>query len=377
MIYLDNAATSYPKPKNVIQTMSSVMEKICANPGRSGHNMSIASGSIVSSTRGMIAKLINAPAPENIVFTQNCTEALNLAIKGSLRPGMHVVTTLIEHNSVLRVLKTLEQRGFIRLTVVAPDPNGLVDPEAVMAAVNKRTKLIVMTHASNVLGTVQPIEKIGAYTRNKDIAFLVDAAQSIGILPIDVQRYGIDMLAAPGHKALYGPQGTGFLYISPRLTLNTLKEGGTGTSSQSLYQPMEIPERYESGTLNTPGIAGLFCGVRYVMKNQKRLMEHERELIKYAISSLSKIEGLKLYGSLDTSKKVGVLSFNAGNYQSGQVADHLNEAGIAVRAGLHCAPGVHDFFGTMEQGMVRISVGSFNTVSDIDLLVSSVRNFVG
>ncbi len=376
MIYFDNAATTFPKPPSVYSTVKATMEKICANPGRSGHRMSLACGKLVYTARELAASLINAPQVENCVFCFNCTDALNTAIKGVLRPGMHVVTSQIEHNSVLRVLKTMEKRGFIRLTVVAPRPDGIISAEAVAAAINRRTRLIVLTHASNVLGTVQPIAAVGALCRARGIIFLVDAAQSAGVLDIDVQKMNIDMLATAGHKGLYGPQGTGLLYISSDISADTLKEGGTGTSSELLYQPHEMPERFESGTLNTPGIAGLYAGMRFVRKNKEDIRQNERRLCEFIYEGLSGIKGVKIYGTDNFDRRVGVISFNYKNVQSGLIADELNLRNIAVRAGLHCAPGCHAFMGTMEQGAVRISPGAFNTLSDAQYLLDSLNEIL-
>jgi len=376
MIYFDNAATTFPKPAAVYDTVRATMEKLCANPGRSGHRMSITCGQLVYRTRELAASLLNAPTTESCVFCSNCTDALNTAIKGVLRPGMHVVTTQIEHNSVLRVLKTLERRGFIRLTVVAPSPDGIINPEAIAAAVNPRTRLIVMTHASNVLGTIQPIAHVGAYCRAKDILFLVDAAQSAGVLEIDVQKMNIDMLATAGHKGLYGPQGTGLLYMAPYINADTLKEGGTGTSSELVYQPYDMPERFESGTLNTPGIAGLYAGMRFVKAHMAEIRKKEEMLSAYIYKKLLALPNVKVYGTDRMDKRVGVISFNVGNTQSGVIADELNTRGIAVRAGLHCAPGTHSFLGTMSQGAVRVSLGYFNTMEEADALIAALASIL-
>jgi cysteine desulfurase/selenocysteine lyase len=338
--------------------------------------MSLACGKLVYKTRELAASLINAPKVESCIFCFNCTDALNTAIKGVLRPGMHVVTSQIEHNSVLRVLKTMEKRGFIRLTVVAPRPDGIISAEAIAAAINRRTRLIVLTHASNVLGTVQPIAAVGALCRARGIIFLVDAAQSAGVLDIDLQKMNIDMLATAGHKGLYGPQGTGILYISPDISADTLKEGGTGTSSELLYQPHEMPERFESGTLNTPGIAGLYAGMRFTIKNKEDIRRNERRLCEFIYEGLSNINGVKIYGTDNFDKRVGVISFNYRDVQSGIIADELNLRNIAVRAGLHCAPGCHEFMGTTDQGAVRISLGAFNTLSEAQFLLDSLKEIL-
>lgn len=373
MIYLDNAATTFPKPPTVSAAVRATMDKICANPGRGGHDMAMTCGRLVWSARTLAAGYINAPAPENVVFTFNCTDGLNTAIKGVLRPGMHVITSQLEHNSVLRVLKTMERRGFIRLTVVSPAPDGLMRPADIAAAVNGRTRLVVLTHASNVLGTVQPVEQVGALCRSLGLMFIVDAAQSAGVLPLDVQRMGADMVAMPGHKGLYGPQGTGILYISPRVNPDTLKEGGTGTSSDYLYQPQDMPERFEAGTLNTPGIAGLYAGLRFVNRDAQERLARERYINEYIIKSLDAMPGISVYGTRDMERRVGVVAFNIAGMHSGQAADALNARGIAVRGGLHCAPGTHSFLGTTDTGAVRVSTGAFSTLADASALLNAVE----
>lgn len=374
MIYFDNAATTFPKPPAVLAAVRATMEKICANPGRSGHDLSIACSRLVLHTRQKAADFLGIANSDNLIFCQNGTDALNMAIKGIVRPGMHVVTTQLEHNSVIRPLRTLERRGFIRLTVVAPGDDGVVRSDAMLAAIHRRTRLVIMTHASNVLGTLQPIAQVGDYCQKHGIVFMVDAAQSAGCAPIDVRAQHIDLLAMPGHKGLYGPQGTGLLYIAPHLALDTLREGGTGTSSELMYQPNEMPERFESGTLNTPGIAGLFCGLTYVEKNFESIRRHEAALTQRLMNNLASIAQVQVYGTHDIEKKVGVVAFNVGDRQSGEIADQLNEHGFALRGGLHCAPGVHQFLGTLAQGAVRASIGAFNTQREVDQLSEAVES---
>jgi cysteine desulfurase family protein len=359
MIYLDNAATTFPKPPGVIDAMVRAMNE-CGNPGRSGHPLALKAGRIVMETREELADFLGAPSPEHLVFCSNCTDALNLAIKGIVQKGWHVATTVWEHNSVLRVLKSLEAQGIINLSI----------KETLEEAMTEGTNLAVCAHASNVTGAIQPIAALGRRAHALGALFIVDAAQSAGILPLTLESANADMIAMPGHKGLYGPQGTGALVIAKHVIaqLKALKEGGTGTSSASFYQPDEIPERFESGTVNTPGIAGLFAGVKFVRAHQQEIYEHELGLTKQLIEALNNIQGVTIYGPDDPTDRVGVVAFNVDGVSSGEIADALGDEEICVRAGLHCAPGAHITLNTInavESGMIRASVGFFNTSADI------------
>ena len=370
MIYLDNAATSFPKPESVLRAVAGVMARTGANPGRSGHRMSLAAGRIVMNCREAIADLLDVSSPERVIFCFNCTDALNLAIHGVLREGDHAVTTALDHNASLRPLFGMEKRGVISLTVLEPDETGAVSAQQVTGALTEKTRLVSVTHASNVTGHVQPVAEIGAACRARGVLFLVDAAQTIGVLPVRPEAMQADLVAFPGHKALFGPTGTGALWIGERVELAPFREGGTGSQSESVYQPEELPDRYESGTLNLCGIAGLMQGVRFVRAQEGEIAAHEASLAARLRQQLGGMAGVTLYGPERPS--VGVVSFNVEGRRSGEVADALNRYNIGVRGGLHCAPLAHRWLHTLETGAVRASPGFFNVPSDIDRLVSVV-----
>ena len=266
MIYLDNAATTFPKPRSTVVEAARAMLFFGANPGRSAHSLSLRAAREVWSCRERLAELLSAPDPARIIFCLNCTDALNIAVQGSLRPGMHVITTALEHNSVLRQLAHLNSSGAIRLTILQPGSDGTVAAAQFERAISPDTSLVICTHASNVTGAIQPIVEIGALCRARGVRFVLDAAQTAGIIPVNVKAIGCDLAAMPGHKGLYGPMGTGALYVADGVDVQPLRRGGTGSSSQSVYQPDEMPERLESGTLNLPGIAGLRAGIEFVMQ---------------------------------------------------------------------------------------------------------------
>ena len=265
MIYLDNAATTYPKPKEVYSAVLDCMENYGANPGRAGHKLAMRAGREIYQCRENIAKLMNISNPMNIVFTHNATDSLNLAIKGVLKSGDHVITTSMEHNSVIRPIKALESKG-VENTIVKCDKEGFLNPEDIKKAIKSNTKLIVTTHASNVCGTIVDIKAVGEIAKEHNVLYLVDASQTLGLYDIDVNELNVDMIAAPGHKCLLGPQGTGMLYVRDNLNINILKEGGTGSNSEDLFQPNMVPDKYELGTHNTPGIAGLNAGVKFILE---------------------------------------------------------------------------------------------------------------
>ncbi|KNZ69704.1 cysteine desulfurase [Thermincola ferriacetica] len=374
MIYLDNAASSWPKPEQVIQAVTDCLRHAGANPGRGGHKMSLAAGRIVYETRELVAQLFNIKDPLRVAFTSNATEAINIALKGLLQPGDHVVTTSMEHNSVVRPLKVLEKKG-IEYTEVTCSREGFLDVGKLTEALKPNTKCIVMTHASNVTGTLMPVAEVGKIAKAKGITFMVDAAQTAGVYDIDVEKMNIDLLAFPGHKGLYGPQGTGGLYVREGVDLTTLKEGGTGSNSESPWHPDIMPDRLESGTLNTPGLAGLGAGIRFIMdKGLDVIRRHENHLMQMLIDGLKKIDGVILYGPADVNKQAPVLSFNIGKLGSSEVAFMLDKVfDIACRSGLHCAPRAHRTMGTLEQGTVRLSVSYFNTEKDIEAAVAGIK----
>lgn len=375
-IYFDNAATSSPKPPEVLERVSAALTEFNANPGRSGHSVALSAAREVLSARERLAALMNAGEETNIAFAFNCTDALNLAIKGALRYGDHVITTQLEHNSVLRPINALAARGRISLSIVSPRADGFVDPEDIRASIRKNTRLIAVTHASNVTGAIQPVAAIGELARREGILYLIDGAQAIGATPVNVRALSCDLYAFPGHKSLLGPMGTGGLYIRPGVVLRTLREGGTGTDSESMLQPDERPERYESGTLNLPGIAGLGAGCAFVAKRVSAIMSHERELTGALYEGLSAIRGAEIYSPREEAARAGIVSFNLPGMTSSDVADRLGRMGIAVRGGLHCAPGAHRFLGTLRRGAVRASVGYANTFEEVDAFLNAVNAIV-
>ena len=375
MIYLDNAATSWPKPEEVYQAADEALRQ-GGNPGRSGHKMSIAAGRTVEETRMLLARLFAIPKPESIAFTLNATDALNLALKGILKKGDHVITSSMEHNSVTRPLETLKLSG-VEVTKVALSPYSGVDMREVKAAIKENTRLMVFSHVSNVTGTVNSIADIGGLCREYGILFLVDAAQSAGVIPIDVEKMKIDLLAFPGHKSLLGPVGTGGLFIREGLSLKPIREGGTGSFSELLLQPEKIPDRYESGTLNTSGIAGLAAGVRFLLEQGvETLQKKEASLTNRLLEGISQISGITVFGPPPGKMRSGVVSLLINGVEPAQTAIILdNVFNIAVRAGLHCAPDTHRMLGTLGTGgTVRFSIGAFNTEKEIDLCLEALRS---
>lgn len=375
MIYLDNAATSFPKPESVYQAIDHFNRNIGANPGRSGYATARKASQIVEETRKLLAQLFHVEESSQIVFTSNATESLNLGLKGSLLPGDHVVTTMTDHNSVLRPLRSLVERRNVAVTWVECDSTGFVDPEDVRAALRSDTKLVCMTHASNVTGTVHDLNTISALVHENGTLLMVDAAQTAGCVPIDVQEMQIDLLAFTGHKGLLGPQGTGGLYIKPGIEIQPLREGGTGSQSSSDRQPEKMPDRFEGGTHNTPGLAGLGAGVRFVLETSvETIQAHEGALTEHLLDRLASIPGVKVYGPSCGSYRVAVVSFTLEGWPPLNLA-HLLASGfdIATRSGLHCAPLIHKYLGTSDTGTVRVSIGYFNTTDDIDALCNALE----
>lgn len=372
-LYFDNAATSSPKPQIVLDRIQAALTEFNANPGRSGHPAALAAAREVLTCREALAALLGCEDPARIVFAFNCTDALNLAIKGVLRCGDHAIATQLEHNSVLRPLSALAARGRISLSIVPPRPDGFVSPDDIRAAIRKNTRLIAVTHASNVTGAIQPVAAIGQMARREGVCYLIDGAQALGALPVSVRALGCDLYAFPGHKSLLGPMGTGGLYIRPGLSLRPLREGGTGTDSESVLQPESLPEKYESGTLNLPGIAGLGAGCAFVKERVSAIMAHERELTQAVYEGLSAIPGAEIYSPREEAARAGIVSFNLEGMTSSDVSDRLANAGIAVRGGLHCAPGAHRFLNTLRRGAVRASVGYANTFEEVDAFLAAVK----
>ena len=373
IIYLDNAATSWPKPPTMLQAMQEFTEKYGANPGRSGHRMSIAAARVLNDTREELAALFGIKNALRIVFTLNVTEALNLVLHGLLKPGDHVITSSMEHNSVARPLRELENRG-IQVTVIKCSPEGLLEPREIKKALKKNTKLVIITHASNVIGTVTPLQEIGQITKEAGILFAVDAAQTAGSYPINVLDMRIDFLAFTGHKSLLGPQGTGGLYIAKGLELAPLKFGGTGSRSELDCQPEFLPDRHESGTPNTIGLAGLGASVRFVRETGvENIYRHELALTGQLLERLSEIENLQVYGSGQAALQMPVISINVKGKDPAVVGLLLDEKyGILTRVGLHCAPWAHRTINTFPGGTVRLSPGYFNTEADINYTVRAL-----
>ena len=377
MIYLDNAATSFPKPESVYLALDRFARTTLANPGRAGHKMALAAEHALDDARHRLNRFFNGKSPERFVFTMNGTDALNMAFKGVLNAGDHVITTDLEHNSVSRPLVAMADAGFITLTRVAADGAGFVDPAAIRAAITPKTRMVAVTHASNVLGTVQPVGDMSRVCRDASdaILFLVDAAQTAGVVPIDVQALGIDLLAFPGHKCLFGPTGTGALYVGPRAKLRPWREGGTGGDSSSPTQPIEFPYYLEGGTPNVLGMAGVVAGLDFVEeRTPDALREHEVALCDRLREKLEALGGFEFYGSRDAARRVGTISFRSEALPAPELGGVLDQAfDIAVRPGLHCAPYVHRAIGTFPEGTVRVSPGPFTTADDIDQLAEALK----
>lgn len=372
MIYLDNGATSYPKPQAMIMAMEDCMKNYCGNPGRSGHYMSIKTGEEVYRARKKVAELFNIQQQERLVFTKNTTEALNLGLKGFLKSGNHVITTAMEHNSVLRPLKTLERQG-IEHTIVRADKRGHINANDIEKSIKDNTKLIVITAASNVTGTKMPLETIGNIAKKRNIAFMIDGAQGAGSMELDVQELKVDMLAFPGHKGLLGPLGTGGLYVRENINLEPALSGGTGTASKDRNQPWVFPEGYEAGTINAPGIIGLGYAAEYIGKIGARVIgQYEEELIGWLDEQLLNMNFITLYGP-NSSEKTGISLFNIKNMGAEEVTEVLSRNyGIAVRGGFHCAGLAHKTIGTWKEGAVRVSIGPFNTKKDLMTLTDAL-----
>ena len=380
MIYLDHAATSWPKPPEVIAAMANFLERVGGNPGRAGHRLSIDAGRIVYKARETLAEFFNVADPQRVVFTSNATHAINLALHGILRSGDHVVTSGIEHNAVMRPLRFLELNG-VRVSVVPCDGDGMLDPKSLNQAVEKNTRLIVVAHACNVTGTILPVSEISAVARRAGAYLLVDAAQSAGVVPIDMQAMGIDLLAFTGHKGLQGPPGTGGLIIGGRVCekdITPLTRGGTGSRSESEIHPEDLPDKFESGTLNGPGIAGLEVGTRFVMERGiSSIREHEIALARKLEEGLGNIPGVRLYGTNDWEKRSAVVSFTSEKRQTSEIGFRLDEEfGILCRVGLHCAPAAHCAIGSFPGGTVRFMPGPQTGVDEINATVVAVANIL-
>lgn len=377
-IYLDHAATTWPKPEAVYAEMDRYARQVGAAAGRGGYAEAMEGERLVRRCRADIAGLLGESELERIVFTQNGTDSLNLAIHGLLRPGDHVVTTVCEHNSVLRPLRFHQQKLDVRVTYVRCDCEGFVNPDDIAAAILPGTRLIAMLHASNVTGAIQPAEEVGRIAAEREIPFLLDAAQSLGHLRISAKTLHQPLIAAPGHKGLLGPLGTGILYIPPRMEgrLESLKQGGTGTRSDEDLQPTSLPDKYEAGNLNVPAIVGLGEGVRAVAATDLAAsLDKEQSLCERLLRGLAEIPGLTLYGPKSFERRLGVVSLNLDGFEPQELAALLDSAyRIQVRAGIHCAPRMHQALGTSPRGTVRISINSHSTsAEDIEAAIDALR----
>ncbi|CEH31593.1 cysteine desulfurase [Aneurinibacillus migulanus] len=373
-IYLDNAASTWPKPPEVSKAVAKCIDEYAANPGRGGHKLSLKASKAVYQARVRLARLFNVKNPNDIFFTVNATHALNQAIKGFVKAGDHVITTSLEHNSVRRPLEFLRKEAGIQITYIKPE-NHQFSLDAITSAIQDNTTMIVVSHASNLLGTIAPVKEIGLIAREAGIAYLVDASQTAGILPLDVEEMQMDMLAFPGHKGLYGPQGTGGLYVRSSVELVPLLHGGTGSHSEEIDQPMTRPDRYESGTVNTPGIAGLAAGVDFVLETGvDTIRRKEWNLTRLLLDKLSEMEGVRVFGPDKDVERVGVVPFMLEGVDASELAYILDqEYNIAVRAGFHCTPLAHETAGTSDTGAVRVSFGYFNEEEDIDILIKALQ----
>ncbi len=372
-IYLDNAATSHPKPECVYQAVVHAMRHIGASPGRAGHRRSLEASRLLFQAREAIATLLSVPDSSRIIFTHSATEALNLALQGVLLAGDHVVTTSMEHNSLLRPLYQLRRRG-VELTIVEAAGDGLVDPDAVRRAFRPTTRMLALGHVSNVCGAIQPVARLAAIAREAGALFLLDAAQSAGSIPIDAAGLGVDLLAAPGHKGLLGPQGTGFLYVAEGVEIRPLLAGGTGSNSSSEEQPHILPEGFEAGTHNLPGIAGLLAGVEFVLARGVDVIgRREREHVAEIARRLAPLPGMAIHGPSFPANRSGLLSFTVEGMDASSLAFMLDQRfDIAVRAGLHCAPLAHRSLGTYPAGTVRVSPGWSTSNDEIAIFCDAV-----
>ncbi len=375
MIYLDNAATSFPKPPEVVQAVTGFFERAGACPGRGAYAMARQAGAVVDGTRRLLARLLHTPSPERIVFTLNATDALNMAIKGTLADGDHVVTTVIEHHSVGRPLVALERDGRIHVTRVPVSGAGLVDPADIRRAITLATRLVAVVHASNVTGALQPIDDIAQIVRETGAWFLVDASQTVGAVPIDIERSGIDLLAFPGHKGLLGPPGTGGLVVGSRVDIRPWREGGTGAWSELLEQPNAWPWHLEAGSPNTAGLAGLSAAVEYLLaRGVDSIRAHELRLTMHLLDALARDERITIHGPRAIDQRVAVVSMTACGAAVATLGERLDrDYEIAVRTGLQCAPGAHRALGTFPAGTLRISPGCFTTEAEIDACVQALR----
>ena len=372
MIYLDNSATSYPKPSQTVKSLNRFVRHVGGNPGRSGHDASVEAARIVFDARDKLASLIGTDDSERLVFTLNGTDSLNLAILGLLRESDHVITTSMEHNSVMRPLTFLTQSRHVEVSVAECSPEGVLDPASIKALLKKNTRAVIVNHGSNVCGTIQDLEAVRAIVDGP--LLIVDACQTMGAIPIDAERLGIDALCFSCHKSLYGLQGLGAAYFRKGVEPVPLRFGGTGSRSESLEQPSFLPDKYESGTPATPAIAGLLGGLTFIEeKGMDAIMRKEAALTKALVAGLKEIDGVVVYGRHGSGHTLPVVSFNLEEILPSEVGYELNKRGIYVRIGLHCAPAAHRTLGTLPHGTVRVSPGYFTTRKNIDAFLEAMK----
>lgn len=373
MIYLDNAATTMRKPEQVVQAVAEAMMSM-GNAGRGAHSASLDASRTIYDTRKLVCDLFGGTNPRQVVFTSNSTESLNIAVKGLFGPGDHVITTMMEHNSVLRPLYEMCEKG-TELSIVKCDQKGVFRISDMEELIGPRTKAIVCTGGSNLTGNYVDIGRIGEIARKHKLLFIVDASQTAGVFPIDVQKMHIDVLCFTGHKSLLGPQGTGGMYVREGLSVRPLKSGGSGVQTYSKKHPQEMPTALEAGTLNGHGIAGLHAALEYLREEGiDRIRKREQELMRRFYEGVKDIPGVKIYGDFHTMDRCPIVALNIRDYDSSEVSDALLvEYGISTRPGAHCAPLMHEALGTIEQGAVRFSFSHFNTEEEIDTAISAVR----
>ncbi|OGQ55322.1 MAG: cysteine desulfurase [Deltaproteobacteria bacterium RIFCSPLOWO2_02_FULL_53_8] len=372
-IYLDNAATSFPKPQAVYARIDEILRVISGNPGRASHRMALEASRVIFRSREAAARLIGCADSSRIAFTKNTTEAINIGLKGLLKPHDHVVTTSFEHNSVVKTLNWLESTG-VTVTRVRPNASGILNPSDIRSAINKKTRAVCITHASNVFGAIEPIAEIGAICKAADVIFMVDAAQTLGALPVDVNTMSIDVLAAAGHKSLFGPQGTGFIYIRHGIELDPIIHGGTG----EIDTVLEMPERLESGTMNTPGVGGLGAGIEFILdRGVDNIRKHEVSLIAQLLEGLAPLKDVRIIGPSQAQARVSLVAFTIGGITPAKAGQQLDEKyGIMVRTGAHCAPEAHREAGTHPDGAIRVSPGFFSTPADINGFLRAITEMV-
>lgn len=375
-IYLDSGATSWPKPQKVINEMLRALTEYGANPGRGAYDMALKASMTVFKARKLLCDFFNGANPQRIILTSNTTEGLNMAIHGLIKKGDHILYSPLEHNAAWRPIMTMVRDDGIEAEMIQPDEYGVISAEQVEKQIKPNTKMVVCAHASNITGTIQPIAEIGTVTRKHNLLFLVDAAQSAGILPIDIKAMNIDLLAAPGHKSLYGPMGTGFLYVSERANdIRPIKQGGTGSRSLESYQPESFPDRLECGTVNLPGVAGLAAAIEYINEQgAEKIMADLADKTQYLLNGLSRICGVTVYGPPPGTARTSLVAVNVENLSSNELALILDkEYNIAVRAGFHCAPLGHTVMNTLKAGAVRFGIGRATTYKQLDFVINAMR----